>query len=67
MITSCSLDWNWNFNFLRTFNEREIQEVSAILALLENVSINVLVEDKRNWKPSPSTIFSCNLYQSVDR
>ena len=64
---SSSLDWNWNFNILRNLNKREIQEVSALLALLENVSINALVEDKRIWEPSPSRIFSLQiLFQSVD-
>lgn len=52
MIAYSLLDWNWNFNFLRNLNEREIREASALLALLENVLVNIMVEDKIIWKLS---------------
>ena len=62
MIAYSLLDWNSNFNFLRNLNEREIQEASALLALLENILVNVMVEDKRIWKLNPSRIFSCKSF-----
>ena len=52
---------------LRNLNEGEIQEASALLTLLENVSANVMIVDKRIRKLSPSRIFSCkSFFGSVD-
>jgi hypothetical protein len=52
----------WGFDFRRNLNDREIEELSSLLSLLDDVSLNMGGEDRRAWSMDSKGIFSCKSF-----
>ena len=61
-----SWSWNttysWDLSFSRNFNDREFGEYLSLLSLIQNVSLNQNMLDKRVWIANHSGEFSCKSF-----
>jgi len=64
-VSSWSPSFSWDLTFRRNLNDREIIEFSAMMELIQGVSLNQNYPDKRSWMALSSGIFSCKSFFDV--
>ena len=40
-----TMNWNWQFDFKRSLNDREVEELATVMSSIENIIIDELEED----------------------
>ncbi|KAM7474964.1 hypothetical protein LguiB_022207 [Lonicera macranthoides] len=65
MVSSWSPSFYWDLSFRRNLNDREFVEFTAMMELIQSVSLNQNYLDKRSWVAHSSGSFSCKSFFDV--